>query len=495
MKIAIIFPNLHAMPQTLDLGIGYLATYISERTSHQVKIIDLTFHSRNWRSFVKKEIEDFKPDVIGFSSFSILWDCTKLIANYIPSFYKKVPIIVGGYQAIMLPEETIAEPLVDIICTGEGEYTISEYLDCLENKHPLNKVLGIWYKENDKIIKNPHRPIIKSLDSLPYPNWDLFDDIDKYLFFLGRLYVIGTRGCPYNCSFCAESVLDKCVEDKRFREKSPASYVKEIEYQFNKYKNRGMKGLHLFDTVFTYNEKWLEEWALEYKKRNLHNLLPYTVFARPDEHNLSEKKISILADSGCVQVRMGIESGDSVIRDQELNKTTCSNNTIDAIIKKLNAYNILVKTYAIIGFPHDTKASIIKTIKFANNPLTQTQFILSYTAIPGTPLAKKVKQMNSKQNLKKYSFHFSGGAQNDHYGKMYIHIVLLFCYIFFGFKQFYLSFKTSPIKCIRLVSTRIVMGLKWGNPLLLTTLYSIIHAEYWEGWQKAQQRFWLKQKS
>jgi anaerobic magnesium-protoporphyrin IX monomethyl ester cyclase len=490
MKVAIIFPNLHAMPQTLDLGIAYLATYLKECTHHEVKIIDTTFHSRNWQRHIRNQIEDFQPDVITFSCFSVLWDCTRLITNDIFTYYKKVPVIVGGYQAIMAPEETIEANEVDIICTGEGEPTLHETLNRLEKNESLVGITGIWYKEGGKIIKNPLRTRVTILDDLPFPDWDLFDDIDKYLFFLGRLYAVGTRGCPYKCSFCAETALEITYDGKRFRERDPVRYVDEIEYQFNKYKDRGMKGLHLFDTVFSFSESWLETWSKEYIKRGLHKKLPYTAFARPDKHNITPRKLKLLQESGCAQVRIGIESGDTDVRKTELNKPGCSNDTIIEVIKLLNEYNILVKTYSIIGFPEETKRSIKNTIIFTDNPLTQTRFILSYTPIPGTPLAKKVEKMNRDKNIQKFSFHFSGGVKNSNYGPNFIHLTLLWCYLYFGIQKAWLSFSSSPKTFLKIVPSRVFMGLVWGNPLLLTTLYSLIHAEYWDGWKKTQKRKW-----
>lgn len=490
MKVAIIFPNLHAMPQTLDLGIVYLATYIQEKTHHQVKVIDVTFHSKHWQEHVKAQIEEFKPDVIGFSIFSVLWDCAKLITNDIFTYYPKVPVIAGGYQAIMCPEETIEAKEIDVICTGEGEHTLTEYLDALEQGKPLKDILGIWYKENGQIIKNKNRPAIPSLDTLPFPNWDVFEDIEKYLFFLGRLYAIGTRGCPYKCTFCAETALEVTFKGGRWRERDPIRYVDEIEYQYNKFKDRGMIGAHFFDTVFSFSEDWLVTWANEYKRRGLHEKLPFTVFARPDQHNMSDRKIKILAEAGCAQVRMGIEAGDSAVRLKELRKPGCSNDIILNRIQKLNEHNIMAKTYSIIGFPHDDKAAIWKTLKFADNPFVGTKFVLSYSPIPGTPMAARVVQMHRKENIQKYSFHFSGGVDNKNYGRHYINLVLVWCYVYFGIKQAWLSFSAAPFRFIYLLFSRWYWGWRWGNPMLLTTLYAIIHASLWKGWRKRQKRRW-----
>jgi anaerobic magnesium-protoporphyrin IX monomethyl ester cyclase len=492
MKIALVFPNLNGSPQTLDLGIAYLATYIKERTSHEIRVIDVTFHTRHWKAHVRRQIEEFKPDVIGFSVLSVLWDHCIGIMREIRS-YHSVPHIVGGYQAILAPEETIAQPEVDAICTGEGEITLSEYLDVLQNKGSLREVRGLWYKEGGSIIRNPFREAITDLDSLPFPDWDVFDDIEKYLFFLGRLYALGTRGCPYRCTFCAETSLENIFSGKRWRERSPENYVAEIAHQYEKFKDRGMVGAHLFDTVFSFNNKWLERWVAEYKRRGLDTKLPFTVFARPDKHNMAKEKIKLLAEAGCAQMRMGIESGNDVIRKDELRKPGCTNDGIVAITQALNHHGILAKTYSIIGFPHDTKESIRRTIQFADNPLVQTQFVLSYTPIQGTPMAMKMKDgMNTSGSTRVYSFHFSGGVRNPNYGRWYVDLMLIWCYLYFGTKQAWLSFVASPLNFLRVVPSRIFMGFVWGNPLLLTTLYGIIHASFWPGWKRVQKRRWRR---
>lgn len=478
------------MPQTLDLGIAYLATYLKEKTSHEVLVIDITFHSKHWKTHVKDKIESFQPDVICFSTLSVLWDCAKLITIDIFTYYKKIPVIMGGYQAIMCPEETIQAKEVDIICIGEGEYSLGECLDSLEKKLSLTGIKGIWFKDDTgQIIKNPNREVIP-LDDLPFPDWDVFEDIDKYLFFLGRLYVIGTRGCPYNCSFCAETTLETVYKNKRWRERDPIRYVDEIEYQYNKYKDRGMYALHMFDAVFTFNDEWLQIWTTEYKRRGLDKKLPFTVFARPDLHNMSENKIRLLADAGCAQVRMGIEAGDSDVRKTELRKLGCSNNIILDRIQILNKYGILAKTFSIIGFPHDSKETISKTLEFANNPFVQTKFVLAYSPIPGTPMAAKAEKMHRESNIQKYGFHFSGGVKNKNYGPHYINLMLLKCYLMFGTQLAWQSFTSSPLLFFKIFFSRIFMGWSWGNPLLLTTLYSLIHASYWPYWQKSQKKFW-----
>lgn len=484
MKICLIYPNLDGTPQSLDMGVAYLATYLDERTGHKVRIVDPTFHKRQGLSFIQKQVEMFQPHVIGISVVSLYFDYARTIARHLKKVYP-APIVVGGFHAMMLPEETIAVPEFDAVCTGEGEYTLEEYLNVLETKGDLGAIKGLWFKQGGEIIKNEKREYNKDLDALPVPNYELFDDIDKYLYYLQRLYVIGTRGCPYQCSFCAESVLDKLNPGKRFRERDPVSYVGEIEQLYRRYKDRGMKAAHLYDSVFTFNDNWFRLWASEYQKRGLHRILPYSAFLKADRHNASRDKIRLLAQSGCRQVRIGIESGDDQIRQNVINKKGSQDNIAMDIIRECNQEGLIVKTYAILGIPGDTKQSMRKTFNYFKTPLVHIPLLFSYTPLPNTPLAKKVTLMHeSDQAQRMYSFHYSKGARNPGVPGYFVSLMILKSYIFFGSRLAWNIILTNPLLLLHRVVSRAWRGFWYGCPLLLTLGYALIDPGFWPGLSK-----------
>jgi radical SAM superfamily enzyme YgiQ (UPF0313 family) len=490
MKVCLIYPNLDGTPQSLDMGVAYLATYIDERTSHKVRIVDLTFHRRHWESYIKEELEKLRPDAVGISVVSLFFDHAKKIAKKIKE-HANIPIIVGGYQAIMAPEETMKVEEFDAMCTGDGEYTLEEYLKALECKGDLREVKGIWFRENGKIVKNEKREYNADLDSLPIPNYDLFDDIDKYLYYLQRLYVIGTRGCPYACTFCAESVLNRLNPGKRFRERDPRRYVREIEYLYNKYKNRGIKIAHLYDAVFSFNDKWLNEWADEYKKRGLHKVLPYSTFLKADRRNASDEKIKLLAETGCLQVRIGIESGDDNLRENVINKKGSSDNVAMDVIDECNRYGLIVKTYNILGIPGDTKESMRKTFNYSRTPLIHTPLYFSYTPLPNTPLAECVRAMNESSSAQKvYSFHYSRGARNEGVSPYYVPQLILKSYLYFGSRLVWNVFMANPIIFFPRLLSRICRGFIWDCPLLSTSGYALIDPTFWPNLSKRIKKKW-----
>ena len=93
-------------------------------------------------------------------------------------------------------------------------------------------------------------------DALPFPDYDLWEDIETYFYFLGQLWLIGTRGCPYNCSNCEELPLREAVPGRRYRVRDPRRYAEEIQYHFKKYGDKGFRMAHPFDPVFPLERNW-----------------------------------------------------------------------------------------------------------------------------------------------------------------------------------------------------------------------------------------------
>jgi len=362
MHITFINSTLGGDYSAMDIAITSLATYINEKTRHSASIIDLTFHRKHWRNYLKTEITKHTPDIIGLSTNTLYMQYVKLIMKEIKSNFK-LPIILGGHHASIYPEETINIPGCDAICIGDGEIPLTEYL----NHYVLNKnfqdIKGIWAKVNDQIIKNARGSFNQKLDELPYPDWDLWKDLDRYFYFLGMLYIIGSRGCPYRCSYCDAHGIADAIEGNYFRLKDPIKYVAEINYHWQKYKNRNLRLLQLFDPVFTIDDEWLEKFCNRYKNSGLSEKIKYSIFSRID--HLNEDKIKLLAESGCKVLRVGIECGNENMRINIYKKNVTNKKIVD-IMTLVKKYNLSATAYYILGGPGETKNNIKETIAFAN---------------------------------------------------------------------------------------------------------------------------------
>lgn len=361
MRISFINSCLGGDFSALDIAITSLATYINERTSHQANIIDLTFHRRNWRRFLRQQIKESRPDIVGIS-------CNTMYMQYVKKIMQGVklgfglPVILGGHHASLYPESTLEIPESDAVCIGDGEVPLSEYLDRISHGKDGSGINGIWEKRVGSVIKNPGGHFRQNLDDLPIPNWDMWRDLDKYFYHLGMLYIIGSRGCPYRCTFCDAHGIADVVQGRYFRMREPVSYVQEIASQWAKYKARNLRLIQLFDPVFTMDYSWVRAFCDEYRKQGLNRKLKFSVFSRID--HLDQEKIKMLADAGCAVIRVGIESGDQHIRSQ-IYKKRISDEHIRNIFKLLHQSGIAITAYYMIGGPGDTRKKINKTINFS----------------------------------------------------------------------------------------------------------------------------------
>ena len=157
------------------LGVAYIASYVREK-GYSVDILNLRSLGNDWRQKLKDKIISEKPRYIGISCVTLLIRACRTAASYIKSINKDIKIIVGGPHPTVLPDETAKLDEFDIIVVGEGEFTVYEIL----NNDDLNKVKGIIYKKDNQLVKTESREVNMDLDQLPWPAYDLMQNLDKY---------------------------------------------------------------------------------------------------------------------------------------------------------------------------------------------------------------------------------------------------------------------------------------------------------------------------
>lgn len=361
MKIQFINALLGGDFSSLDIALTNLATYLNQRTKHSASIVDMTFHTKHWKKHLHRNIKKEKPDMIGMSCNTMYMQYVKKIAEEIKLHYD-IPIILGGHHVSISPNETLNNPTINAVCIGDGEFALTEYLNRYEKGKSARGIAGIWAKEKNKIIKNKIGCFIKDIDKLPIPNWDYWEDLDKYFYYLGMLYIIGNRGCPYHCTYCDAHGIAKAVTGRYYRIRNPVEYAREIAYQWGKYENRGVRLAQLFDQVFTMDKKWLKQFCDEYRKLGIADEFKYSAFSRID--HLNKEKMEMLGKSGCALLRVGVEAGNSFIRNKIYGRNI-TNQQIKKIFKLGEKNNIGFTVYNIIGGPGETRETINETIRLA----------------------------------------------------------------------------------------------------------------------------------
>ncbi|MCK5138731.1 MAG: cobalamin-dependent protein, partial [Thermodesulfovibrionia bacterium] len=178
----------------MSFGTAYLSAVL-KKEGHQTSLIcPYMFNPTG----VSRKIEDFKPQMVVVSSVSDQFELSKKIIGFIYDKYS-LPIVIGGVHPTVDPDECMDVRGVLGVCIGEGEYALLEFVDLLEKKKDYSRVKNFWFKKENKIIKNTVRPLIQDLDSLPFPDRELFDG---YADTSNEIEFMGSRGCPYQCSYC-----------------------------------------------------------------------------------------------------------------------------------------------------------------------------------------------------------------------------------------------------------------------------------------------------
>ncbi|GHN00390.1 Mg-protoporphyrin IX monomethyl ester oxidative cyclase [Cytophagales bacterium WSM2-2] len=279
----------------------------------------------------------------------------------------------------------------DYIVRGEGEETLKELLMNLEAGAMLQSIKGIVYRENGKTIVTPSRSVLKNLDELPLPAWDLIDiapyrDIWKRHHGYFSLNMATTRGCPYKCNWCA-----KPIYGNRYNTRSPENVVNELEFLIQKYQP---DHFWMSDDIFGLKPGWVNRFRSLVKERNLK--FRYKIQSRVDLL-LEESAIEALAESGAETIWVGAESGSQKILDAMDKGTTVEQ--IGEATKQLKAHGIRVGYFLQFGYLGEKKTDIDSTLGMVlENMPDEIGISVSYP-LPGTKFHEIVKSgLREKQN-------------------------------------------------------------------------------------------------
>jgi anaerobic magnesium-protoporphyrin IX monomethyl ester cyclase len=396
MKVVLINPKFHLPIDTRTtphLGLAYLAA-VSERRGDEVYLYDADVEDEPLDRFMLR----FKPDLVGITANTPQVKQAWRHAEVIKEVWD-VPVVLGGPHPSVLPEESAIKKAVDIVVEGEGEDTwidlsnrIEAYkrsVDKFESQRLLDAdckvlepVFGITYQTNDgRIQRNPERPPIMDLDSLPFPAYKYFK-MDRYSSLqpatdavdgAKSFSMMTSRGCPYRCTFCSQSIMPI-----KWRARSPENVVAEFRHLI---RDLGAQEIGLLDDSANIRTKRLHEMCDLLVAEGL-NKVPW-IMINGIRANLSDTvTLGKMKAAGCKRVAFGVETGDEDILvsiDKRIDHAT-----IRQAFKNAKKVGLETMGFFIIGLPGDTDETMEKTIKFAIelDPLVANFSMM--TPYPGT---------------------------------------------------------------------------------------------------------------
>jgi radical SAM superfamily enzyme YgiQ (UPF0313 family) len=358
-------------------NLAYLAAALDDR--YKVDIIDCIAEKMSWPEFESLVLKK-KPKYIVTNVIS------SIVSNdmYVADVGKKMgaQTIAIGPHVTALPDETLRDsPKLDYLILGEAEESLRELIDSLEDGTDLKRVKGIGFRsENGSAVITEKRPPIENLDDLPYPRHDLLP-LDRYnLPLIGKRYtfVMTSRGCPFNCTFCRSPVM----WGKKVRKRSPDNIIGELKVL----KNLGVKNIIFHSDTFTLDKNW----TIELCRKMVDEQLEMRWMANSRANTIDKEMLQWMKKAGCWMVAYGFESGSQKILDNVKKEITLDQ------IKKAAQWTkdagIGVWGYFIIGLPGETKETIDETIRLAKElPLDLVNFAVG-APYPGTGFFEYVEK-------------------------------------------------------------------------------------------------------
>jgi len=344
-------------------------------------------------------IEKFQPDILVLYDDGFNYLTKMCLTNMREAAFKMsklakergCTVIVSSSDSTDHFEKYIEEG-ADFILIGEAEATLLELVNSLrENASNYSAITGLAYRQNGCVVKTPKRLVLKDLDSLPFPAWDIIN-IEPYreswLKHAGyfSMNMGTTRGCPFKCNWCA-----KPIYGNRYNSRSPQNVVNELKMLKEKFQ---FDHIWFCDDIFGLKPNWVNEFADLVEREGLR--FKFKIQARADLL-LQENYVRDLARAGCHNIWMGAESGSQRVLDAMDKGTTVGQ--IYESTKLIRKYGMKPSFFIQFGYLGETKEDIKKTIDMINELLPYEIGISVSYPLPGTGFYDKVKaDLNEKTN-------------------------------------------------------------------------------------------------
>ncbi|GFK94171.1 2-hydroxyethylphosphonate methyltransferase [Fundidesulfovibrio magnetotacticus] len=317
-----------------NLGVMCLSAMLKAHR-HQVRL----FHAEDPN--LEREVLTFAPQILAYSvttgTEAIYLELNRRLRGVLPA---GVHSLFGGPHPTFFPE-LVHEPGVDMICRGEGEEALLELVERMEAGRDWRDVANFWFKDEAGVIQNPCRPLTADLDELPFPDRRIYKHIPNVI---GNIeFVMASRGCPFDCSYCFNHQLRELYGKNLMRVRSVDNVIAELASI--RYYNKNINFFFFIDDLFPVKTEWLREFKQKYLE--LINV-PFGVNCRANL--VKDENVRLLKEAGCHSITMAIESGNDATRNDIL----CRAMSREAIVQAaatVKRHGIFLLTQNILGNP------------------------------------------------------------------------------------------------------------------------------------------------
>jgi len=366
------------------LGLGYLAAVLRD-AGHDVEIHDLACGRPTLRDLARRLI-DWQAEFVGLSVMTPNFSGAKAVAQMLRHLPARPHVFVGGAHVSVHPELSLDDFYADAAFVREGEISVPAYIAKVEAGQDPSKVKGVVFRRNGETVDTGPADPIRDLNVLPWPAWDLlrperYPPIPHQLF-VRRLPVapiLTTRGCPFNCSFCATTWLF----GSKIRRRDPQDVVDEMVYLTERH---GIREFHVEDDNPTLIREHIDNLchALIASGRRWLWKFPNGVMV----NTLDDELIALLARAGCYQISLGIES---MSRETKVGKPV-EHARISGIIAAAKKVNMQTQGLFVVGLPNEDEPTIDRSIAASTQLGLDFAHYGTFVPLPGSKWGNEIHQ-------------------------------------------------------------------------------------------------------
>lgn len=368
--------NLYVAPFEPPLGLAYLSAFLKEH-GFEVKLLDMQGLLMDSAELIRN-IEKYGPGLIGITAMTPTLPEALRVAELARITAPGARIVLGGVHPTLDPAGVLASDNVDFVIRGEGEFAFAGLAAALEQGLATDAIAGVSYKDADgKPVVKGKAHLIRKLDTLPMADYEAFPieryiEHNRHLRSIRGISMIVSRGCPFQCTFCAVHE----TMGRTWRIKSPERVVEELVTLKERH---GIEGVWFKDSIFNLDKEWIREFCRLMIEADTG--IQWQSLTRVDL--IDEEQIVLMKQAGLTQLDLGIETGSpkSLLR---LKKGI----TVERIKSQVAIAKRHVKVFGffMIGIPGEEELDVRQTFELAKALELDRWTWSIYSPLPGSEL-------------------------------------------------------------------------------------------------------------